>query len=93
MSASRRIRAKKVVEQVGLPNPFVTAVLRSHGVQRLRLFINDQPVRTFDSKSDFIEHGIGIVGARLESRQEMASMAMNGGSVVVLARRRTYLRR
>jgi hypothetical protein len=49
-------------------------------------------LRTFENQQEFIQYGAGIVGARLESRQEMASMVMNGKTVVVLVRRRTYLR-
>ena len=93
MSVSRTIRAKKIVEQTGVENPFVTGLLRRHGTNRIRLYHNDMTLRTFENQQEFIQYGVGIVGARLESRQEMASMAMNGGSVVVLARRRTYLRR
>jgi len=49
-------------------------------------------IRTFNNQQEFVQHGIGIVGARLESRKEMASMVMNGKTVVVMIRRRTYLR-
>ena len=92
MSASRQIRAKKIVEQIGVPNPFVTGLLRRHGTHRIRLYHDDMTLRTFENQQEFIQYGTGIVGARLESRQEMASMVMNGKTVVVLVRRRTYLR-
>ena len=90
---ARNIRAKKLVPDHSIEKPFILAVVRSHGVQRLRLFINDEPVRTFGSKMEFIQNGAGIVGTRLESRQEIADRAMNGTPVTVLARRRTYFRR
>ena len=50
-------------------------------------------LRTFENQQEFIQYGVGIVGARQESRKEMASMVMNGKTVVVLVRRRTYLPR
>ena len=89
---ARNIRAKKLVPDHSIEKPFILAVVRSHGVQRLRLFINYEPVRTFGSKREFIQNGAGIVGTRLESRQEIASKALNGLAVTVLARRRTYYR-
>ena len=89
---ARNIRSKKLVPDHSIEKPFILAVVRSHGVQRLRLFINDEPVRTFGSKMEFIQNGAGIVGTRLESRQEIASKALNGLAVTVLARRRTYCR-
>ena len=92
MSASRRIRAKKAVEQVGVPNPFVDGLLRRHGTRRIRLYHNDMTLRTFDNPQEFIQYGTGIVGARLESRREMANLVMNGRTVVVMVRKRTYLK-
>jgi len=93
MSVARQIRAKANVKDYGLENPFVTGLLRRHGTHRIRLYHDDMTLRTFENQQEFIQYGVGIVGARLESRQEMASMVMNGKTVVVLARRRTYLRR
>jgi hypothetical protein len=49
-------------------------------------------LRTFNNPQEFIQYGIGIVGARLESRREMANLVMNGKTVVVMVRKRTYLK-
>ena len=92
MSASRRIRAKKAVEQIGVENPFVTGLLRRHGTHRIRLYHDDMTLRTFENPQEFIQYGTGIVGARLESRREMANLVMNGRTVVVMVRKRTYLK-
>jgi len=92
MSVARQIRAKANVKDYGLENPFVTGLLRRHGTHRIRLYHDDMTLRTFQNPQEFIQHGIGIVGARLESRREMANLVMNGKTVVVMVRKRTYLK-
>ena len=92
MSVAKQIRAKASKQNVSVENPFVTGLLRRHGTNRIKLYHDDMTLRTFNNPQEFVQHGIGIVGARLESRKEMASMVMNGKTVVVMIRRRTYLR-
>ncbi len=92
MSVAKQIRAKASKQNVSMENPFVPGLLRRHGTNRIKLYHNDMTLRTFNNPQEFVQHGIGIVGARLESRKEMASMVMNGKTVVVMIRRRTYLR-
>jgi len=92
MSVAKQIRAKASKQNVSVENPFVPGLLRRHGTNRIKLYHNDMTIRTFNNQQEFVQHGIGIVGARLESRKEMASMVMNGKTVVVMIRRRTYLR-
>ena len=92
MSVSQRIRAKASKQNVSMENPFVPGLLRRHGTNRIRLYHNDMTLRTFNNPQEFIQYGIGIVGARLESRREMANLVMNGKTVVVMVRKRTYLK-
>ena len=92
MSVSKQIRAKASIKEYGLENPFVAGLLRRHGTNRIKLYHNDMTLRTFNNPQEFIQYGIGIVGARLESRREMANLVMNGRTVVVMVRKRTYLK-
>lgn len=92
MSVSKQIRAKASKQNVSMENPFVPGLLRRHGTNRIRLYHNDMTLRTFNNPQEFIQYGIGIVGARLESRREMANLVMNGRTVVVMVRKRTYLK-
>jgi len=78
MSVAKQIRAKASIKEYGLENPFVAGLLRRHGTNRIKLYHNDMTLRTFNNPQEFIQYGIGIVGARLESRREMANLVMNG---------------
>ncbi len=92
MSVAKQIRAKASIKDHGLDNPFATGLLCKHGTARIRLFVDNHPICTWDNGIEFIQYGVGIVGARLESRREMANLVMNGKNVVVMVRKRTYLK-